>query len=182
MFVAALGVSAETGNGAESPAPGAVTIASARASLAGAWTGKLEYRDYKSDRWFGLPVHSTIEMMRDGVTLIGHNDFDDGKAGIVTITSIGLFDPTTNREQNISFRKGQQAELSTATLRLTRAEAADKWTLEEITEGRDDNRPAHIRETTTRNGASLVTLKEVDFTDDASEAWITRNRVTLTRE
>lgn len=160
-----------------------VTTTAIRAALVGNWTGKLEYRDYQADRWFGLPVTVSVEMMRDGLTLIRHADFDDGpKTGIVTITTIALFDPKTNREQSASFRKGRDTELTTTTLRLTRAAALDRWTLEETQDGQDDDRPARIRETTTRDGPSMVTLKEVDFLDDSGEAWLTRNRTTLTRQ
>lgn len=167
---------------AQEAAPG-VTTTAIRAALVGNWTGKLEYRDYQADRWFGLPVTVSVEMMRDGLTLIRHADFDDGpKTGIVTITTIALFDPKTNREQSASFRKGRETELTTTTLRLTRAAALDRWTLEETQDGQDDDRPARIRETTTRNGATMVTLKEVDFLDDSGEAWLTRNRTTLTHQ
>ena len=48
-------------------------------------------------------------------------------------------------------------------------------------EGMDDDRPALIRETTTRDGDRLVTLKEVDFTDDAADEWLQRNRTVLER-
>ncbi|MBX9859788.1 MAG: hypothetical protein K2Y20_09395 [Sphingomonas sp.] len=164
-------------------APNAVTLTSIRAGMAGNWKGQLEYRDYQADRWFGLPVQVRIEIMRDGLTLIRHADFDDGpKTGIVTITTAALLDPATGREQSVSFRKGREAELDTATMRLTRAEAADRWTIEEVQDGRDDDRPARIRETTKRDGATMVTLKEVDFLDDKTETWLTRNRTTLTRE
>lgn len=160
-----------------------VTLVDIRAAMVGKWKGQLEYRDYQADRWFGLPVSVSIEMMRDGLTLVRHADFDDGPVtGIVTITGLALFDPKSNREQSVSFRKGRDAELDVATLQLTRAEAIDRWTIEAIRDGKDNNRAARIRETTTRNGATMVTLKEVDFLDDSGEAWLTRNRTTLTRE
>jgi hypothetical protein len=161
----------------------AVTPTTIRAALAGTWHGKLEYRDYQADRWFGLPVKVSIEIMRDGLTLIRHADFDDGpQTGIVTITSVALLDPATSREQSASFRKGRNTEITTATLRLTRADALDRWTLEETSDGTDDDRPARIRETTKRDGATMVTLKEVDFLDDQANIWLTRNRTTLTRD
>lgn len=160
-----------------------VTLTSIRAGMAGNWKGQLEYRDYQADRWFGLPVQVRIEIMRDGLTLIRHADFDDGpQTGIVTITTTALLDPATGREQSVSFRKGHDAELDTAMMRLTRADAADHWTIEEVQDGRDDDRPARIRETTRRDGATMVALKEVDFLDDKTEAWLTRNRITLTQE
>lgn len=182
---AAIGVMllAEAGPASAQTPPTAVTPTSIRAALVGNWQGKLEYRDYQADRWFGIPVKVSIEMMRDGLTLIRHADFDDGpKTGIVTITSIALFDPATSREQSASFRKGRESEVTTATLKLTRADALDRWTLEETSDGTDDDRPARIRETTTRDGATMVTLKEVDFLDDTGETWLTRNRTTLTKE
>ena len=47
-----------------------LTIAEARQSLVGHWQGKLEYRDYQADRWFGLPVEVAIMDGGDGVTQI----------------------------------------------------------------------------------------------------------------
>lgn len=174
---------AAVGPAATQTAPDPVTITAIRAGMAGNWAGQLEYRDYQADRWFGLPVTVRIEVMRDGLTLIRHADFDDGpKTGIVTITTTALFDPATGREQSASFRKGREVELDTAMLRLTRAEALDRWTLEELREASDDDRPARIRETTRRDGATMVTTKEVDFLDDKTETWLTRNRTTLTRQ
>lgn len=185
MFKPVLAVAAIIGaiapTAAQTPAE-AITPTSIRAAMAGNWAGKLEYRDYQADRWFGLPVRVSIEVMRDGLTIIRHADFDDGpKTGIVTITTIALLDPATGREQSASFRKGRNSEVTTTTLKLTRAEALDRWTLEETRDGTDDDRPARIRETTTRDGATMETLKEVDFLDDTGEAWLTRNRTTLTK-
>ena len=158
------------------------TIQDARASLAGRWQGKLEYRDYQADRWFGLPVTVTVELGGDRLTLIRKAAFDDGpQTGIVHITTVALFDPRTGQEQAASFRAGRPVEVDTATLRLTDARDAEHWTLVEESDGRDDDRPARIRETTTREGDSLVTLKEVDFADDAKAEWLQRNRTTLTR-
>ena len=168
------------GEAADAPTP---TLATIRAGLVGSWTGKLEYRDYKADRWFGLPVRVSVEMMRDGVTMISHADYDDGpKAGVVTITTVALLDPAKATEESASFRKGRATDLSTATLRIVRADAPDRWVMEALTDGRDDDRPARIRETTTRNGGTIVTLKEVDFQDDTGVVWLTRNRRTLTRQ
>ncbi|OYW24228.1 MULTISPECIES: hypothetical protein [unclassified Sphingomonas] len=178
-----LAILALTGPASAQTPPAVVTPTTIRAALVGNWQGKLEYRDYQADRWFGIPVKVSIEMMRDGLTLVRHADFDDGpKAGIVTITTIALLDPATSREQAASFRKGRETEVTTATLRLIRTDALDRWTLEESSDGTVDDRPARIRETTKRDGGTMVTLKEVDFLDDTGETWLTRNRTTLTRE
>ena len=158
-------------------------IAALRLATAGRWTGKLEYRDYSADRWFGLPMTVRIENQGDGVTLIRKADFDDGpKVGTVRITTVELLDPATGIETSASFRKGRKPELDSAALRLTApALDATHWTLVAETDGRDDDRPARLRVTTVRDGAVMTTLKEVDFLDDAGEAWIQRNRTTLTR-
>jgi len=58
---------------------------------------------------------------------------------------------------------------------------AAHWTIRAELDGMDDDRPARIRETTTRDGASLVTLKEVDFLDEPGEQWFSRNRSVLER-
>lgn len=169
------------------PDPAGFTVAEARASLAGRWTGKLEYRDYQEDRWFGLPVTIDAELVADGVTLIQRAAFDDGpKTGTVHITTVSILGADGSTEQTASFRAGQTAELGSAALRLTgtaNGTAADTthWTMIAERVGEDDDRPAHIRETSTRDGDTLVTLKEVDFTDDDGEHWLARNRTTLER-
>ena len=54
------------------------------ASQVGEWTGKLEYRDYQADRWFGLPMRVSVTDGGDGVTQIRVADFDDGpRVGVV---------------------------------------------------------------------------------------------------
>jgi hypothetical protein len=117
----------------------------------------------------------------DGVTLIRTADYDDGpKTGNVRITTISMLAADGQHESSATFRKGKEVELETATLRLAAGRDAMHWTLVETVDGKDDDRPATIRVTTTRDGASLVTLKEVDFTDDANADWLSRNRTTLT--
>jgi hypothetical protein len=160
-----------------------VTVAAARTGLAGVWAGKLEYRDYQADRWFGIPVVTTIEAIGDGRTLVRKSVFDDGpKVGAVHITSVALYDPANETEQSATFRAGRPVEpVGTARLTLREARDATHWTLVEEVDGRDDDRPARIRETSVRDGNTLTTTKEVDFADDAGEAWLVRNRTTLTR-
>lgn len=163
------------------PAPAPLTVATARQSLVGEWQGKLEYRDYQADRWFGLPVKTRISDGGDGVTLIRVSDFDDGpRVGNVRITSVSLLDGAS--ETTATFRKGRKPELATFTLALAPASRdATRWTLVETAQGTDNDRPATIRLTTVRDGGRLVTLKEVDFTDDSKAEWLVRNRTTLER-
>lgn len=161
--------------------PPPLTAAQARQSLIGQWTGKLEYRDYQADRWFGLPVKVRISDGGDGVTLIRVSDFDDGPTtGIVRITSVSMIDGTS--ETTATFRKGRKPELGTAAVAIDAGSRdSTHWTLVETSAATDDNRPATLRLTTTRDGATLVTVKEVDFSDDAKAEWLVRNRTTLER-
>jgi hypothetical protein len=170
-------------SGVPAAAQAPLDIAALRLATVGAWEGKLEYRDYQADRWFGIPMKVMIEDGGDGVTVIRKADFDDGpKVGIVRITTVELFDPATGRETAASFRKGRETSLETSALRLAAPPVdASHWTIIAETDSRDDDRPARLRVTTVRDGDQMTTLKEVDFLDDAAEAWIQRNRSTLTR-
>ena len=157
-------------------------LAAARASQVGSWTGKLEYRDYQADKWFGLPVAVTISDGGDGVTQIRVADFDDGpRVGNVRITSVSMLGKDGATEFTATFRKGRDPELDKAQLTLANATDAAHWTIQSEETGTDDDRPARIRVTTTRDGDAMTSLKEVDFTDDTKAEWIQRNRQTLTR-
>ena len=159
-----------------------LTPLEARQSLVGRWHGKLEYRDYQADRWFGLPVKVEVRDAGDGVTMIRTADFDDGPAtGVVRITTVSMLDGNGVEETSATFRKGRAVELSKARLALAESYGSEGWTLVESSDGTDDDRPAKIRLTTTHSGDTLVTLKEVDFSDDTKVDWLVRNKTTLRR-
>ena len=158
------------------PAP--VDVAAARASLAGKWEGRLEYLDYGANEWFGIPVKTLVEDQGDGVTMIRKSDFDDGpKVGNVRITSVELYDPAAATITTGTFRKGRSVEVNSYKVRIE-GEAVDatNWTMVEESLGKDDDRPAILRVTTTRAGDTIETVKQIDFQDDDKAEWITRNR------
>ncbi len=158
-----------------------IDVAAARASTIGHWEGSLEYRDYSADRWFGIPVTTTISDAGDTVTLLRVSDFDDGpEKGMVRITSMSLLGEDGTTEYATSFRKSRLPELDRSTLSITSAADVQNWVMVSMRDGRDNNRPALIRETTTRAGNQMVTLKEVDFSDDQRTEWLMRNRTALT--
>ena len=166
---------------AASQAP--VDLAQVRASLDGVWEGKLEYLDYTSNKWFGIPVKTSVENQGDGATMLRKSDFDDGPTvGNVRITSVELFDTTKGTISIGTFRKGREPEISIYNVRLVGApkDATHRTLLEETT-ATDDNRPAMLRLTTVRDGNTLETLKEIDFLDDEKVEWITRNRTRVIR-
>lgn len=164
-------------------ADGDINLALARQSMVGQWQGKLEYLDYSANKWFGIPVSTHISLLADGVTTLRKSAFDDGpKVGLVYITGVELFDPDRLTISAGSFRKGRTPEIMTYQVRLAPPSSdATHWTMIEETEASDDDRPARLRLTTTRNGDSMETLKEVDFLDDEGVAWLQRNRTRLTR-
>lgn len=160
----------------------AVTLAEARASMAGAWAGQLQYLDYSSDTWEGIPVTVTVTLEGDRNTLVRRAVFDDGpRVGNVYITGMSMLGKDGATEYSTAFRAGRTVAIEAAVLSLAAAADAEHWTIVATREGEDDDRPARIRETTTRDGASLTSLKEVDFLDDAGEQWFSRNRTVLAR-
>lgn len=157
-----------------------VTLGQARASTTGVWNGQLQYLDYSSGEWQGIPVTVSNEVVGDGNTILRRSAFDDGpRVGLVYITSLAMLGKDGVTEYSTGFRAGRTPEVSAYTLTLTAASDAAHWTIRAELDGMDDNRPARIRETTTRDGASMITLKEVDFLDDAGEQWFSRNRTVL---
>lgn len=156
------------------------TLAEARASLDGEWRGELQYRDYQSDQWIGIPVSVSVEMMGDGVTLVRQASFDEGPGrGTVFITNVNMLSPDGATEYVGNYRADRPAEQGAFAVALVSASDAENWVMTASQEGYDDNRPARIRETTTRAGDSVITLKQVDFLDDEGEEWLSRNRIVL---
>ncbi len=160
-----------------------INLSTARQSMVGQWQGRLEYLDYSANKWFGIPVSTHISLMADGVTMLRKSAFDDGpKVGLVYITGVELFDVNELTVSAASFRQGRKPEIMTYQVRLAPPSSdTTHWTMIEETDATDDDRPARLRLTTTRNGDAMETLKEVDFLDDEGEAWLQRNRTRLTR-
>ncbi len=182
VFAAAVVAALAAGHPAGAQEAPAVTLGQARASTAGAWAGELQYLDYQSGEWQGIPVRVTVTLEGDGNTITRRAAFDDGpRVGMVYITSLALLGADGATEYGTGFRAGRTPELSSHTLALTTASDATHWTMQAARDGMDADRPARIRETTTREGVRMVTLKEVDFLDDAGEEWFSRNRTVLER-
>ena len=152
------------------------------AGTQGQWRGALQYRDYQSNKWMGLPVEVTVVAQPDGVTTIRTARYDDGpKTGIVTITTVSLIDPKAATESYASFRKGRAVDTGSAVITAVTASDATHWTIVTTEKRTDGNGPAQVRETMTRDGATLTTLKEVDPENDGTVGWLPRNRTVLTR-
>lgn len=165
---------------APNPAP---TPQSLIAGTHGQWRGELQYRDYQSNRWEGLPVEVTIVAQPDEVTTVRTARYDDGpKTGFVTITSVSMIDAAAATERYASFRKGRAVDTGAAHIdRVVPGADPDHWTIVTTEKRVDGDTMAIVRETTTRDGARLTTLKEVNPEGDGADAWLPRNRTVLTQ-
>ncbi|MBU1347812.1 MAG: hypothetical protein KKA16_12810 [Alphaproteobacteria bacterium] len=152
-----------------------------RLGLVGHWSGSLGYRDYQSDVLFEIPVTTVISTPGDGATLIQQSLFDDGPTKPVWITTVSLDDTTAGASTSASFRVGNAPELSTETVRVAAFADPTHWTLVYSETGRDDDAPADIRVTDTRDGDGLLSVKEVRPVGAVEEAWRFRSQTRLTR-
>ncbi len=152
------------------------------AATAGQWKGELQYRDYQSNSWQGLPVDVAISAQPDGVTTVRTARYDDGpQTGIVTITTATMIDNAASTQAYAIFRKGRAVDAGAATISLVQSGSdPTKWTIVTLERRKDGNDVAQVRETTTRDGDMMTTLKEVDPVDDKTE-WLPRNRSVIKR-
>ncbi len=180
-LIAGLSAPAVTSAQPTAPAPALPTAADALAATQGRWTGELQYRDYQSDTWQGLPMTVTIMAQPDGVATVRTAQFDDGpQTGIVTITSVTMVDAAAATASYAFFRKGRATDVgSAAIVRFQPGTDANHWTLITTETRPDGDSVAQVRETTIRAGSSMTTLKEVNPVGDGVDNWLPRNRTVL---
>ena len=178
-MIVALSLASATASASDEPA----TPQALLAGTAGKWHGELQYRDYQSNQWMGLPMEVDVVAQPDQVTTIRTARYDDGpKTGIVTITGVSIIDPKTATESYASFRKSRPMDTGIAHIdRVDIGSDAVHWTIVTTEKRVDGDSPAQVRETTTRNGDTLTTLKEVNPDKDGADTWLPRNRTVLTR-
>jgi len=152
-----------------------------RLGLVGRWSGALGYRDYQTDQLFEIPVQTTITTPGDGATQLRQSLFDDGPDKPVWITTVSLDDIEAGTSTSASFRAGQRPELSTETVTVSAFADATHWTVVYAQTGEDDDAPADIRVTETRDGDSLMEVKEVRPVGSGDDAWRFRNQTRLNR-
>ena len=151
-----------------------------QAGLAGQWQGALGYRDYRTDKPEEIPVVTEIRSIADGITLVSVSTYDDGpRVGSVYITSVQQI--ADGKATTVSSRKGRPMELSTDTLTVTRYVDATRWTIVASRDGTDDDKPAKLRTTETRDGDTLLAIKEVLPASVTDGKWRYRNQRRLTR-
>lgn len=153
------------------------------AQTAGRWQGELQYRDYQSNTWQGLPMTVTIVAQPDQVTTIRTAQYDDGpKTGIVTITTVNAVDPAASNLSYASFRRSRATDVGLEKIvKVEQGADASHWTIVTTETRKDGDQIAEVRETTTRDGDAMTTLKEVNPVDDGQDVWLPRNRSVLRR-
>ena len=152
-----------------------------RRGLAGRWTGALGYRDYQTDQLFEIPVATTIIQVADGVTQVRTSLFDDGPANPVWITSVSLHNEAAGTVTSASWRVGRAVEPVTERVSVAEWRDARHWTLLYESTAEDDDQPAEIRVTETRDGDSLMSVKTVRPIGAIDPEWRFRNQTRLTR-
>ena len=179
--IASIALLAAAPLGAQPAAAEPPTAAALRAGLAGRWTGHLGYRDYQSDKMFELPVATTISAVPDAVTLIRTSKFDEGRGRApVWITTVTIDDAKAGTVESATFRAGRPAELQRESVSVAAYRGPTRWTIVYSQTATDDDKPAEIRVTETRDGADLVAVKEVRPAG-SSAPWQFRNQTRLTR-
>ena len=164
------------------PALAAPDAAALVGGLSGRWTGTLGYRDYTSNAQEKLPMVSEVVALPDGATVISINRFADSpKTGIVTITDVSLFDAATANVTTAAFRRGKPVSSETSAAQIARYDDALHWSIVYTRDGTDNNQPALIRVTQTRDGNTLTTRSE--FQPKTPQAvWTLRSGTDLVRD
>ncbi|HPU15311.1 MAG TPA: hypothetical protein PK808_04430 [Polymorphobacter sp.] len=167
---------------ASAPALAAPDAAKLVGGLSGRWTGTLSYRDYTSNAPEKLPMVSEIAALPDGATVISINRFADGPTnGIVTITDVSLFDTDAAHVATATLRRGKPMATETSALQVARHDDALHWSIVYTRDGTDNNQPALIRVTQTRDGNTLTTRSE--FQPKTPQAvWTLRSGTDLVRD
>ncbi len=129
------------------------------ASLAGAWTGSLQYRDFGNDRQVTLPT--TVTFSGPATALRGEYVYDDGPGKTVRSTQQWSLD-------------GSTLTLDGAPARVTtyRAGTGADVTLEVEGTGEENKQPVAMRTLVARTGDALTITR---LTQLPGQPWLTRH-------
>jgi len=144
--------------------------ASVLGASTGAWEGELYYLDYQSGQRFGIPMRIDAELMPDGATLIRRLTFTD-PGNLVHAVNLSTVDRDTGELVEAYFREGR-GEMNRYEIVRTDFSDEANWELVYEQDGVDDDRPARIRHTITRDGISMTSSKEVRFLDDEGDFFL----------
>mgnify|MGYP001810398744 CR=1 FL=1 len=94
---------------------------------------------------------------------------------------MSLDDRSASTSAAASYRAGRPPELSTDAVAVSAYQGPTSWTLVYTQTGEDNDEPADIRVTETRDGDSLTEVTEVRPVGAGEDAWRFRNQTQLTR-
>ena len=146
-----------------------------QAAMTGAWTGTLEYRDYRSDRRVTLPTRLTISSEQPGRLQFVYT-YDDGPRKLVTSR-----DRITLDTQAGSYRIQNDEDSYDATFAASgfREFGPDSPAITLVGKGVENDVAVDLRITINVTSRSLTMLRE---SRRAGEDWLFRNRYELQRD
>jgi hypothetical protein len=138
------------------------------ASLAGTWTGSLQYRDYSNDRQVVLPT--TVTFSGPGIALRGDYVYDDGPGKTVRST-----------EQWVLAPDGATLTLGSAPARVTtlRAGTGMDITLEVEGTAEENKQAVAMRTLVTRTGNALTITRQTQL---SGQPWLVRHVYRLVKQ
>lgn len=141
----------------------------------GVWTGKLEYRDYQTDKITWIPHERTYITAPDGSYMFIRHDYTD--PGFKVYSGEMLHFHKENYATAVSHRGAIVVNVAEVT---AFARTEDGWTATVFAEGEDDLKPAMLRFSWTLRGDKLTIQKDVKPEGEVDFAF--RNRVLFTRK
>ena len=143
-------------------------------AVTGAWTGTLEYRDYRSDRRVTLPTKLVVEAVGPGQLTFAYT-YDDGPGKLVTSRERITIDraKSTYRIQN-----GDGTYDATFDVAGLGSFAAASPVIVLSGTGDENGAPVDLRIRLTVHASSLTMLRE---SRTAGGEWLFRNQYELTR-
>ena len=155
------------------------TALSALRASTGVWEGELYYLDYQSGQRFPIPLRMEAEMSPDGATLLRRLTYTDPGVKVHAINLLTV-DRDDGRLVEAYFRerRGQYFHHELTAAEFT---SETRWRIVYEQDGTDDDRPARIRQTLSRDGDRLASTKEVRFLDEEDGAFFLRNGTELQR-
>jgi hypothetical protein len=110
--------------------------------LTGSWTGRLEYRDFQSDRRVALPTWLDVKLSPGGKTLEFVYTYDDGPTKTVTELSTVAIDPV---KRLFTITSDRDHSTDTYEIRGMDALKAGRGTLTLTGTGTENNKPVDVR-------------------------------------
>ncbi len=149
--------------------------ASVLGASTGEWEGELYYLDYQSGQRFGIPMRVDAELTPDGTTLVRRLTFTD-PGNLVHAVNLSTIDRDTGELVEAYFREGR-GEMNRFDIVKIDFTDETEWELIYEQDGIDDDRPARIRHTVSREGNSMSSSKAVRFLHDDGEYFVRNGTV-----